>query len=215
MNLQEREQLTGFLQQLAQTQAGQKDAEAEMLIRDACSRQPDAAYLLVQRALLLEHAVQAAQTKIGQLQSALEQTRPAGVGGGGAFLDPNAWGQTVRPGSVAAPVPPPLQPAPQAAPAPAPAASSWGSGLLGSVATTAAGVVAGSFLFQGIEHLMGHHGSGWGGNAAGAMPLSGTTENVVVNNYYDNGSSGSAAGALDTLAVNDDVLDDIDAGDII
>jgi hypothetical protein len=32
--------------------------------------------------------------------------------------------------------------------------------MLGTVATTAAGVVAGSFLFQGIQGLMGHHGPG-------------------------------------------------------
>jgi hypothetical protein len=30
--------------------------------------------------------------------------------------------------------------------------------MLGTVATTAAGVVAGSFLFQGIQGLMGQHG---------------------------------------------------------
>ncbi|WP_409563848.1 hypothetical protein [Methylomonas koyamae] len=30
------------------------------------------------------------------------------------------------------------------------------------MATTAAGVVAGSFLFQGIENLMSYHSSGWG-----------------------------------------------------
>jgi len=29
--------------------------------------------------------------------------------------------------------------------------------MLGTVATTAAGVVAGSFLFQGIQGMMGHH----------------------------------------------------------
>ena len=44
--------------------------------------------------------------------------------------------------------------------------------MLGSIATTAAGVVAGGFLFQGIEHLLGNHASnsgltnGLGGNAA-------------------------------------------------
>ena len=29
--------------------------------------------------------------------------------------------------------------------------------MLGSIATTAAGVVAGSLLFQGMQGLMGHH----------------------------------------------------------
>ena len=35
--------------------------------------------------------------------------------------------------------------------------SSWGSGMLTSIATTAAGVVAGSLLYQGIQGMMGHH----------------------------------------------------------
>ena len=54
MNIQERDQLKLFLQQLTQVQASQKDAEAETLIREACARQPDAGYLLVQRAMQLE-----------------------------------------------------------------------------------------------------------------------------------------------------------------
>jgi len=42
MNLQVREQLIRFLQQMTQAQAGQKDAEAEAFIRVAAARQPDA-----------------------------------------------------------------------------------------------------------------------------------------------------------------------------
>ena len=59
MTLQEKELLTRFLQQLSSAQAGQKDAEAEALIRDAAARQPDAAYLLAQRTLQLEQLLQA------------------------------------------------------------------------------------------------------------------------------------------------------------
>ena len=32
--------------------------------------------------------------------------------------------------------------------------SLWGSGMVGSIASTAVGVVAGSFLFQGIQNIM-------------------------------------------------------------
>jgi hypothetical protein len=35
-----------------------------------------------------------------------------------------------------------------------------GGGMLGSIAATAAGVAAGSFLFQGIENMFGHHNQG-------------------------------------------------------
>jgi hypothetical protein len=178
MNPQEREQLNHFLQQLTQAQAGQKDAEAEALIRDALTRQPDAAYLLVQRAMQLEQALQMAQSQASRLQAEMEQMRSGARSG---FVDqPNAWGRPAAAQSVSGAV---AQPQVQAPPAASPAAS-WGSGILGNVATTAAGVVAGSFLFQGIGNLMGHHqtGAGFGTGATQPAPLA---ENTVINNYYD------------------------------
>jgi hypothetical protein len=191
MNFQEREQLNAFLSQLVAAHAGPKDADAEALIRDAAARQPDAVYLLVQKAFLQEQAVRNAQGRIEQLQGELDALR---AGQGRGFADANAWGN----GSRAA-VPPPV-----AAPAPA-AASSWGSGWLGNVATTAAGVVAGSFLFQGIEHLMGHRDGGLlGGNSLFGQP----NETTVVNNFFEtDGSAASDSGfsALsDGLDGNDD-----------
>src|SRR5581483_1513238 len=87
----------------------------------------------------------------------------------GSFLgDPYAWGKSTATSSPAQTsagfraIPgtrgPGAAPAyAAAAPAAAPQASSWGSGLFGNIAATAAGVVAGSFLFQGIESLM-HRG---------------------------------------------------------
>jgi hypothetical protein len=204
MNVQEREQLTRFLQQLTQAQAGQKDTEAEALIRDAGTRQPDAAYLLVQRTLQLEQALQMVQSQASRLQAEMEQLRSGTRSG---FLDQgNAWGRPpsvqTAPTSLAQPyaqAQPQVQPQAPAAQAAAPA-SSWGSGMLGNVATTAAGVVAGSFLFQGIGNLMGHHqaGAGIGANAAQPTPA---TENTVINNYYD---SSAPDDSEDLLAASDD-----------
>ena len=152
MNPQERELLTTFLRQMSQAQAGQRDAEADALIRAAVARQPDAAYLLVQRAMGLEYALQAAQAQAVKLQAELDQVRSATRGG---FMDgPNAWGRSA-PASAPAPQVS-QQSAGQPGLAAAKPASSWGSGVLGTVASTAAGVVAGSFLFQGIQGLMGH-----------------------------------------------------------
>ncbi len=189
MNLQEREQLTHFLQQLTQAQAGQKDAEAEALIRDAGARQADAAYLLVQRAMQLEQALQMVQSQASKLQAELEQMRSGARSG---FLDQaNAWGRPAA--AQAAPIAPAM---PQVqAPAAASPAASWGSGILGNVATTAAGVVAGSFLYQGIGNLMGHHqpGAGWGASAAAPAPA---TENTVINNYYDSSAPDDAGDAI-------------------
>ena len=162
MTPQERELTVTFLQQLTQAQVGRKDSEADTLIREACARQPEAAYLLVQRAIALDVALQATQAQVAKLQAQLEQAQPDARGG---FLDaPNAWGKSASSSGAAQP---PSAPAaassasgrapPQAPSAPPVRASSWGSGMLGNVATTAAGVVAGSFLFQGIQGLMGHH----------------------------------------------------------
>jgi hypothetical protein len=156
MNSTEKDLLTRFLQQLESAQAGQKDAEAEALIRQAAARQPDAAYLLVQRTIQLEQLLAASQSELQRLQS---QSSTAGASSG--FLgDPNAWGRSAGanpiPGAAAgsaAAQRPGQQTAAAAQAAPA-RGGGWGSGLFGNIATTAAGVVAGSFLFQGIQGLM-------------------------------------------------------------
>jgi len=57
MNVQEREVLENFLNQLTQVRGVRKDSEADAIIARAIAQQPDAAYLLVQRALLLEQAL--------------------------------------------------------------------------------------------------------------------------------------------------------------
>jgi uncharacterized protein len=159
----EKQLLENFLQQLTAAQAGQKDAEADALIRQACARQPDAAYLLVQRAMQLEQAYEASRNEVQKLEAELQQARATKQGG---FInDPYAWGsQTRSPATAPAtgnasgrqPVPglnaaPGVGPAARGRTAPPP----WGgAGMLGTIASTAAGVVAGSFLFQGIQNMM-------------------------------------------------------------
>jgi hypothetical protein len=179
MTPQEKELLERFLADMAAARAAQKDPQAEALIREAVGRQPDAAYLLVQRAIQLDQALQLTQTEAQQLKDEVQKLRnelehgnaagKVAAPGGGFLSDPYAWGS---PRKAAAPVatapatapgtaagipgtqatPTAAQPQPAARPA---AGSGWGgSGMLGTVATTAAGVVAGSFLFQGIQNLM-------------------------------------------------------------
>ena len=154
MNIPEREQLARFLEQLTQTQAVPKDKEAAALIRATCARHVDATYLLVQRAMLLEAAVHHSQGEIARLQGELERTKnqsPAGQVGTG-FIDANTWGNA--PATRTTPAMPPAA-TPAASPM-TPPDNAWGSGMLGTMATTAAGVVAGGFLFQGIGHLLGN-----------------------------------------------------------
>jgi hypothetical protein len=207
MNIQEREQLTMFLQQLARARVDGKDSEADALISETCRRQPDAAYLLVQRSLLQEQALANAQEQIARLRSELDAARPAGRGG---FLgDANTWGNSAPPaGRSTLAGFPPLPAAPSAPQS----AGGWGSGWLGNMATTAAGVVAGSFLFQGIEHLIGNHNDGWMSGESGLQPAGSVTDNTVLNNYND-GAGANGAAEYDLAALDADITDDV--GDVI
>jgi hypothetical protein len=219
MTPQEMQALETFLAQLTQARAGAKDPQADALIAEAVARQPDAAYLLVQRALLLDHALAAATTQIATLQS---QVQAAQAGGSNAFLDPaNTWGTPANraaptPGYAPAAATPVPMPAPaQAAPAARPGFLSGGMGsALGGIATTAAGVAGGALLFQGIENLF-HHNSG--GGVLGGQPVMGTgSSETVINNYYGNDSDRSLNadttsrddGLLDTDFSNDDFSSD-------
>ncbi|WP_104656025.1 DUF2076 domain-containing protein [Ralstonia insidiosa] len=218
MSPQEQQALENFLAQLTQARAGAKDPQAEARILEAVARQPDAAYLLVQRAMLLDHALASAQAQIAALQN---QLQAAQAGRSASFMDSaNNWGSHAtsaapNPGFApqqAAPMqmPPQAQPA-QQAPA-QPVRSGFLSGglasTLGSVATTAAGVAGGALLFQGIENLF-HHNSG-GGGFFGQQPLMGGTTETVINNYYD-GDSGNSNG---NTASRDDSLGLIDDSDL-
>jgi hypothetical protein len=182
MTPQEQQLLEDFLQRLANAGGVAKDPQADALIRQHLAGQPDALYLLVQRSLLQQQALENAKAQIAQLQSQVSSQQ-----GGGSFLGGQqpAWGATPPPY-------PPQQPA---------AAPSWRDRLFGSApaqppaaapsflsqaATTAAGVAGGMFLFEGIESLMGgHHGGGFLGGGQPSV-IENITEN---NNYYDNDRS--------------------------
>jgi hypothetical protein len=194
MNLQERDLLNQLLKQLADVKLTEKDAEAETLIREVASKQPDATYLLAQRVLLLEHALNVAKARNDELQTQIQANQSSQKSG---FLGNDPWAQQTGNTSRQAP-----QYAAQPQPQPSGGIFGGGSGFLGNVATTAAGVVAGSFLFQGIENLMGHHLSGFGQQSFGE-PFA---EKTVVNNYYgdDAGQLASIDNNSDAFLANDD-----------
>jgi len=227
MTPQEMQALEGFLTQLMQARAGAKDPQADALIADAVARQPDAGYLLVQRAMMLDHALATAKAQIATLQSQLQMAQ---ANGANRFLDPeNAWGNSANRVAPSPVMPPPMAApvaVPQAVQAPQPAPvqpsrpgflSGGLGGALGGIATTAAGVAGGALLFQGIENMFHRNGNGNGASGflgqpgAGAQP----TE-TVVNNYYGNddrsplGSPDAAldSGLLDDASGNDDFLSD-------
>lgn len=193
MNTEERQALERFLSQLTAIKGIEKNPEADRLIQDAVARQPDAAYLLIQRNLLLEKALENAKARIEELQR-----QPAPVNrSGGSFLGGDPWAQPSAPAGRAWDA----TPAGYRQPAPPPPAGT--PGFLSNMASTAAGVVAGSFLFQGIESLIhgGQHDP-WGASPGGHV-----TENTTINNYYGSDPAPSGADQDSWSDVDDSFLD--------
>lgn len=69
MTPSEKERVSAFLKQLTQAHGLVKDSEAEAMIRDAFAQQPDAPYLVVLKAMLLEQALEQARAQLAQMQS--------------------------------------------------------------------------------------------------------------------------------------------------
>jgi hypothetical protein len=212
MNTQEMQSLENFLNQLVQARGVAKDPQIDSLIAGAVAQQPDAAYLLVQRALLMEQALNGAKAQVASLQSRLQAAQSPPARG---FLDAESWGNTPaaapRPAVSAPAVPTYMQPAaiPPQAPAASPGFFSGGlGGTLGTVAATAAGVAGGAFLFQGIEHMM--HPSGASGfmNQSGMTSLTPPVGSTTVNNFYESDPAMTSGSSLDFLASDDTSWDD-------
>src|SRR5258705_13076612 len=128
MTPQEQQLLQDFLKQLTQVRGIPKEPQAELLIKKAIAEQPDAEYLLVQRVMLLEQALNSAKAQIVELQN-----QAAANVNSGSFLSAAGWGPT--------PTPAPLQGGLNAA-APANRSGFLNSGagsFLGTLAATAAG----------------------------------------------------------------------------
>jgi hypothetical protein len=141
MNVQERDQLLQFFSSLQRTPAQPRDPVAEELIRQALS-EGITPYALVQRAMGLGLALEAAQARLAQLEARCQ-----------------AQAAQLEQARAAAPLPAHGAALPsQAQPSPA-NASVWGQGLLRQAAGTAvgvaAGVMAGGLLLEGWQRLMG------------------------------------------------------------
>ncbi|MEX5746358.1 DUF2076 family protein [Massilia sp. X63] len=203
MSPSDSQKLHDFLAQLVQARGIPKDPEADALIERAVAQQPDAAYLLVQRALLMEQALDSARAQIASLQSQLQHQH--GQSGSGGFLDPYSWGsrrhashpqahhmhyQHASPASMSRGMGGFLRGG----------GGGGGGGLLGSIAATAAGVAAGSFLFHGLDNLFHDHDGHGGAHLLGG-------ENVSAG-------EGLAGGELSGSSLADQAgLNDIGSGD--
>ncbi len=219
MTPDERDLLTRFLDDLARSRPQAKDTEAAQQIDAALRSNPDAAYVLVQHAILSDHALQDAQARIADLEVQLrggpppqEPQQPGFLGalfGKGAPPNPPGVGQAGPWGARGGAVPPT---APDYPPPPMQAAGpfSGGGGLGGflrNAGTTAAGVAGGAFLFEGLSGLFGHRpgfGQGFGGGYGfeGGPPV----ENTVINEY--GGSDRDFGGGPDYDGDNGDLTGD-------
>jgi hypothetical protein len=176
MNSEERSLLQQFLGDLVATRGAIKDPEADGMINDALRRNPDGAYVLVQHAVMSDQALHAAQAQIADLQDQLRQVSPQTQSGG--FLPRSGpWSGGAQP----------QQPGGFMGSGPFNSGGGLGS-FLRNAGTTAAGVVGGSLLFEGLAGLFGGHGGGFGGFGGGGGWGGQPTE--VVNNYYEDGDSG-------------------------
>ena len=188
MTPQETQLVNDLFDRLTKLESAPRDAAAERLIADGLQRAPHAVYALVQTTLVQDEALKRANARIEELQAQIpnveaDEPRPAA-----SFLDTMREALTGRPaahGSVPSVRPPapgpqgsqtrnfqpqdtPLQPGYPPPPPPGYAGSApvgSGGSFLGSAASTAAGVIGGSLLLNGIRSMFGQ--------PAGASGLSG------------------------------------------
>lgn len=226
MTPQERELIEGLFQRLKAADTPNKDREAEDLIAKRVAEQPAAPYLLVQTVLVQEHALNAAQARMAQLEKETEALKAhasaAPSGGSTSFLGGllgGRWNQggtaqpSATPARTSVPVTAPAGAAPAGPAAPmagspyAPAAAAPASGgFLHSALTTAAGVAGGALLADGLSSLLFHRpgpfapyvGAGWGGGYGGS-PWGGGGGNIYETNVYNyDGDRRDDQNAIDT-----------------
>ena len=195
MTPQERQLVDELFGRLAELEKTPRDPDAERAIAEGAQKAPNAIYALVQTALVQDEALRRANARIEELLAELDGPEQGAQPQPG-FLDNmrEAFGRRDARGSVPRvqpPAPPPpsggwggysSEPAdaarkpPPGAPPPPPYYDRPGFGpgfgaggsFLGAAASTAAGVIGGSLLLDGIRSMFGHHG-GLGGH--GTNPL--------------------------------------------
>jgi hypothetical protein len=186
MTPQETELVDDLFDRLAKLESLPRDPAAERLIAQGAQRAPHALYALVQTALLQDEALKRANARIEELQAELgggeePQQRQGGFldsmrdalglgeprgsvpnvraeGGGGPWRGP-------EPGAGYPPqqagYPPQMPPGYAGGPA-----FGTGGSFLGNAASTAAGVLGGALLLNGIRSMFGQHSGGGHGSQA-------------------------------------------------
>jgi uncharacterized protein len=202
MTPQEAQMLQDLVRKIRQTALTEKDPDAEALLMDGLTRDPDALYKLAQTVLVQNLALNQARMQIEQLRQQAVPAAPAPARAStflGSLLGHHEPPPPPAYSVPSAPPPPPYQAPPPPSYYADPAPSGAGS-FLRSAATTAAGVAAGALAFQGVESLMHGfgHSSGVGEFGGLGMPAAGApAEETVINNYYDSPADDDRARSAD------------------
>jgi hypothetical protein len=192
MTPQERQLVDELFDRLAKLEDAPRDPDAERAIADGLRQAPHAAYALVQTALVQDEALKRANARIQELEGGPPQEQPHG------FLDnmrDALFGREERRGSVPTVRPgglgssgvwgsgqgaPPPGPAGYGSYGPGPSPFGSGGSFLGTAAASAAGVIGGAMLLNGIRSMFGHSygpaaydpgpsgGAPWGGGGSAA-----------------------------------------------
>src|SRR5437868_9069834 len=107
MTPQERKLIDDLAARIAQTQVGQKDTEAEALIRQEVGSVPDALYILVQTVLVQTMALEQSKAQIADLQQKLASAQANPPAAPTSFLGSLFGSHPAKPAAG----PPPPQPA--------------------------------------------------------------------------------------------------------
>jgi len=201
---QEEQLINSLVERVNRTQLQEKDPDAEALLNNGLSSNPDALYILAQSVLIQNIALDQAKAQVAQLQQQVQQARQQPVRAT-SFLgnllghhDPPPPPQPVyippqQQGYVPPPPPPPGYDPQYTQPQ---YVQSGPPSFLRGAMQTAAGVAAGALAFEGVESILhgmggfGHSGYGMGGFGMGPGMMGGggferPVEETVVNNYYD------------------------------
>jgi uncharacterized protein len=205
----ERKLVIELFDRLATLEDGERDSEAERLVRDGMRQAPNAPYALVQTVLVQDEALKRANARIRDLEGGSQApARDTSFLGG---VRDSLFGARDGRGSVPSVRPDagssapggaspwrtngaqPIPGSPVSAPgnpmsAPGAAPMGMGGSFLGTAASTAAGVIGGALLLDGIRSMMGHH--------PGAQAASGA------HGAYDPAAGGSSPWSGDSADSN-------------
>jgi len=241
MSPEERQLLAGLFDRVRSAAATPRDREAEAFIDDSVRAQPYAPYFLAQTVIVQEQALRAANDRLKELESKVEELQQSKPAGSGGFLSGLGLGGLFGGGQQPAPAPRPMGPPPGgpwqqpqafgggqpqggvpygAPPAPGPwggqpQSGGGGGSFLHGALGAAAGVAGGVLLADSIRGLFGHNslgiGSGFGGGGLGSGLGGGVGGETIVNNYYGSDQGSSAQDALQDQDQDQDAAQD--AGD--